>query len=46
VRIGAVQNAIKAPTTDPVAKQLQALLDWAKEVTHAAHLSGVNVLGF
>jgi beta-ureidopropionase len=46
VRIGAVQNAIKAPTTAPVTVQLQAIHDWMKEVVHAAHLSGVNVIGF
>ena len=45
VRIGAIQNAIKAPTTAPVATQLQAIHDWAREIIHAAHLSGVNVLG-
>ena len=45
VRIGAIQNAIKAPTTAPVAIQLQAIHDWAREIIHAAHLSGVNVLG-
>lgn len=45
VRIGALQNSIKAPTDAPVATQIQAMLDWAREATHAAHLSGVNVLG-
>ncbi len=45
VRIGAIQNAIKAPTTAPVSVQLQAIHDWAREVIHAAHLSGVNVIG-
>jgi beta-ureidopropionase len=46
VRIGAVQHAIKTPTDAPVSQALQAIHDWAREVTHAAHLSGVNVLGF
>ena len=45
VRIGAVQSTIKAPTTAPVAQQLQAIQDWIREVIHAAHLSGVNVIG-
>lgn len=44
VRIGAVQHSIKASTSAPVKEQVQALHDWFKEVAHAAHLSGVNVL--
>lgn len=45
VRIGAIQNAIKAPTTASVNQQLQSIHEWAREVIHAAHLSGVNVVG-
>jgi hypothetical protein len=40
-----VQSTIKAPTTAPVSQQLQAIQDWIREVIHAAHLAGVNVIG-
>lgn len=46
VRIGAVQHSIKTPTDAPVAHSLQVIHDWAREVVKAAHLSGVNVIGF
>jgi len=46
VRIGAVQHAIKTPTDAPVSEVLESLPDWARQVVHAAHLSGVNVIGF
>ena len=44
VRIGAVQNSIKLPTTAPVQEQKEAIHEFLKEVAHAAHLCGVNVL--
>jgi beta-ureidopropionase len=44
VRIGALQNTIKAPTTDPVSAQMEALHTWAASAIEAAHHCGVNVL--
>jgi len=44
VRIGAIQNTIKAPTTDPVSVQMEALHTWAASAIEAAHHCGVNVL--
>ena len=45
VRIGAVQNTIKADTSAPVSQQMDALHEWMAEVCAAAHECGVNVLG-
>ncbi|RNA18829.1 Beta-ureidopropionase [Brachionus plicatilis] len=45
VRIGAIQNSIVLPTTEPVAKQREALHQRIGTLIHAAYLCGCNVVG-
>jgi hypothetical protein len=44
VRIGLVQNAIKAPTTAPYAEQRQAIHDAVRGIINAAGAAGVQIL--
>lgn len=44
VKIGAVQNAIAAPTTDPIHKQRDAMFSKIGKIVDAAGADGVNVL--
>jgi len=44
VKIGAVQNAIAAPTTDPIHKQRDAMFSKIGKIIDAAGADGVNVL--
>lgn len=44
VKIGAVQNAIAAPTTDPIHKQRDAIFSKIGKIVDAAGADGVNVL--
>ncbi|XP_055838698.1 beta-ureidopropionase [Episyrphus balteatus] len=44
VRIGAIQNSIVLPTTDPIEKQRKAIYDKVVTIIKAAGEAGVNVL--
>ena len=44
VRVAVVQNHIVRPTTDPVVEQRAAIHARIQDITHAAHLCGVNVI--
>lgn len=46
VRVGAVQNIYKSPTTDPVAKQRDAMMAYNDKIIEAAALSGVKIICF
>ena len=44
VRIGAIQNQIVLPTTDPIVKQRDAIHQRIGKLIHAASLCNVNIL--
>lgn len=44
VKIGAIQNAIASPTTDPIHKQRDAIFNKIGRIIDAAGADGVNVL--
>lgn len=44
VRIGAIQNQIIVPTTEPVSKQIESLHNRITEIIEVASLCGVNVI--
>ncbi|XP_063396601.1 beta-ureidopropionase-like [Mytilus trossulus] len=44
VRIGAIQNQIIIPTTEPVPKQIESLHNRISEIIEVASLCGVNVI--
>ena len=45
VKIGAIQNKIVLPTTEPILNQMKAIRDRVACIIKAAYYSGVNVLG-
>ncbi|CAF0742170.1 unnamed protein product [Brachionus calyciflorus] len=45
VRIGAIQNSIVLPTTEPIVKQREAIYARISTLIQAAYLSGCNIVG-
>lgn len=44
VRVGAIQNSIAVPTTEPVSVQIKAIYEKIGKIIDGAALAGVNVL--
>lgn len=44
VRVGAIQNSIAIPTTEPVSAQIKAIYEKIGKIIDGAALAGVNVL--